>query len=171
MKLTNMIRDAFVRAAMTDVPSVDYTEQAHKLVHATLDARFKKDFPGVKIDRTAAGELGWLSKNSVKIPGLLSEPYTWTPSYRALDSHPDVLAKLEELAKKHQEQKDLRRSLESKLKSCAYSVTTRKALADMLPEFAKYLPADEPAAARTLPVVANVVAEFTKAGWPKGKKA
>ena len=54
--------------------------------------------------------------------------------------------------------------------SPALGASTRKGLADALPEFEKYLPADEPAAVRSLPVVANVVADFVKAGWPKGKQ-
>ena len=41
----------------------------------------------------------------------------------------------------------------------------------MLPEFEKYLPADEQKALRSVPVVANLVADFTKAGWPKDKAA
>ena len=63
-----------------------------------------------------------------------------------------------------------RKALAEKLRAVAYSVTTRKALAAALPEFEKYLPPDDAAAIRTLPVVANVVADFVKAGWPKGKK-
>ena len=69
------------------------------------------------------------------------------------------------------EQEGIRASLKSQLKSAAHSVTTRKALAALLPEFEKYLPADEAAACKTLPVVQNIVADFAKAGWPKGKKA
>ena len=44
---------------------------------------------------------------------------------------------------------------------------TRAALAAALPEFEKYLPADEPKALRSLPSMANVASEFVKAGWPK----
>ena len=63
------------------------------------------------------------------------------------------------------------RSLREKLHGCAYAVTTRKALVDLLPEFEKYLPADDASVCRTLPVVQNVVSDFVKAGWPKdGKK-
>lgn len=43
-----------------------------------------------------------------------------------------------------------------------------KALRAAMPEFAKYLPEADKAPDRSLPVVANVVSEFTKAGWPKG---
>lgn len=48
--------------------------------------------------------------------------------------------------------------------------TTRKQAAEVLPEFEKYLPEDEPKALRTLPALANVAADFVKAGWPKNAK-
>lgn len=32
------------------------------------------------------------------------------------------------------------------------------------------VPADEPKALRSLPALANVAADFVKAGWPKGRK-
>jgi hypothetical protein len=53
------------------------------------------------------------------------------------------------------------------LKSVAYACTTRKQLEEALPEFSNYLPEEEAKAARDLPVVVNVVADFVKAGWPK----
>jgi hypothetical protein len=52
----------------------------------------------------------------------------------------------------------------------AEGASTRKALVAALPEFEKYLPAEVEAPVRSLPAIANVVAEFTKAGWPKGEK-
>jgi hypothetical protein len=48
-------------------------------------------------------------------------------------------------------------------------VSTRKALVDLLPEFEKYLPADEAKAIASLPAVANVLSDFVKAGWPKNQ--
>ncbi len=171
MKLTNTLRDAFIAAAMNDVPRVDYDEQARKIANAALDAAFKKAFPGVKIDRLKAGETGWLEKCGQNMPNYLGSLYTWSPGYRALEKDAEAWAQLTELSKKAREQGELRKSLQDKLKAVAYSCTTRKALADALPEFEKYLPADQAAACRTLPAVANVVDDFTRAGWPKGKAA
>jgi hypothetical protein len=59
--------------------------------------------------------------------------------------------------------------LQNKLESVAKSCNTRKQLAELLPEFEKYLPADTPAASRSVPAIANLVTEFTKAGWPETK--
>ena len=63
--------------------------------------------------------------------------------------------------------KDLRDKLTGAINAC----TTRKQAAEAIPEFEKYLPADEPKALRSLPALANVAADFVKAGWPKGQKA
>jgi len=53
-----------------------------------------------------------------------------------------------------------------------YACTTTKQLRELLPEFDRYLPAEEEKTLRTLPVVQNIVADFVKAGWPakKGSK-
>lgn len=168
MKLTNYMRDAFIRAAMNDVPQVDYQEQANKLAHKALDDQFHKVFPGV--DRLKAGESSWLRQCGVDMPGSLKAVYTIAPHYSCLKKDEKTWAKLGEIAQKHGAQSQQRDDLERKLNAVAYSMTTRKALADALPEFAKYLPPDEPTATRMLPVVANVAAEFVKAGWPKGAK-
>ncbi len=165
-RLTNTIRDAFIRAAMNDVPSVDYTEQIRAAVmKATLNTLPKpiraawedaKTRPYIKT-RSAhlAGRVG------VQIP---CDDWGDDKLLRLKLAEADR-AELDRLAAAMKAQEESRRDLERKIKACAYSVTTRKALVSLLPEFEKYLPADEPAALRTLPVVANVVADFVKAGW------
>lgn len=163
MKLTNMIRDAFVRAAMDDVPKVYYAEQALVLAHKTMNELREKTFPGV--DLILAED--WFEKRSVTMPTSFNNIYTSAPHSNVLKMNTKVWAKLEELNLANTAQSKKLEDLRTKLRAVAYSCTTRKALADLLPEFEKYLPADTPAAMRTLPVVANVVADFTKAGWPK----
>ena len=165
MKLTNTIRAAFVRAVMNDVPSVDYQPQADKLVNDMLDADFQKVAPG--LSREALEASGWLSQHYVDTPGTLSNVRAVAPGHRCAKHNADVWAKLTEISVKKANQDLSRAQLQSKLTGCANSVTTRKALASLLPEFEKYLPADDAAASRTLPVVQNVVADFVKAGWPK----
>lgn len=165
MKLTNMIRDAFVRAAMADVPKVDYAEQARSLAHKTLNELREKTFPGVDLILTEA----WFDKCSVTMPGVFDNIYTISPDCNVLKTNAKVWAKLEELSRANAAQNTKLDNLRTKLRAVAYSCTTRKALADLLPEFEKYLPADTPTALRTLPVIANVVAEFTQAGWPAKK--
>jgi hypothetical protein len=168
MRLTNNIRDAFVRAVMQDVPKIDFDEQARKLV---LDDSAGQLPPKIKA----------LVRSAETAPFVRTADY-WTNMtdlgiYRAYAATGDTykpraetLLKLKELNDAKRAQEATRSALRARLKSVALGASTRKALADALPEFEKYLPADEPAAVRSLPVVANVVADFVKAGWPKGKQ-
>lgn len=168
MRLTNTIRDAFIRAVMQDVPKVDHDETARKLV---LDDSAAQLPPKIKA----------LVRSAETAPFVRTTDY-WTNMtdlgiYRAYAASgdkytptADTLVKLKALNDAKREQEAARKALRSKLHAVAYGSTTRKNLADALPEFEKYLPADELAASRSLPVVANVVAEFVKAGWPKGGK-
>lgn len=169
MKLTNTIRDAFVRSAMNDVPSVDYAEQIRAAtLAAVLNVLPKAVQTMYKDEKTRL----YLKHRYATLSGRVSVAVPWGDEW-GNDAHiraaigKDDLANLDALGSAMKSQEETRRTLQDKLKGCAYSVTTRKALVNLLPEFEKYLPADEPAALRTLPVVANVVADFVKAGWPK----
>jgi Tfp pilus assembly protein PilO len=82
-----------------------------------------------------------------------------------------ALEKLSALAAAKATQTSDRNTLSSKLQAAANSVATRKALVALLPEFEKYLPADKEAACKNLPAVANLLADFSKAGWPKSATA
>lgn len=168
MKLTNYIRDAFITAAMQDVPQVDYAEQARAVANKAIKDAFEKDFPGLDFEKVK--QIGWFSNVGIKMPNLLMNLYGPAKSWDMLEKTPKVWEKLTELSKKHGEQSEARGTLERKLRAVAYSCTTRKALAEALPEFDNYLPADEAKAIRSLPVVANVVTDFVKAGWPKNAK-
>lgn len=168
MRLTNTMRDAFVLAAMNDVPKVDYQEEAEKIAKDHLDLMFKQTFPG--LDRKELELSGWLTGSvRVELPGSLDSVYTQAPSYGVLRRETEVWKKLNEIAIKHNEQRTKLLALRSNLKAVASSVTTRNALLAALPEFEKYLPADERQAIKTLPAVANIVSDFVKAGWPKTK--
>jgi len=169
MRLTNTLRDAFIRAAMHDVPmEADHSEEIRKLVLADLVSKLPTKVKTVWDDVNLRG---WLKTDhnaychvSVNYPSI---DRTWGDSKPKLSA--DVQKKVDELAKKKKENEDIRDKLEAKLRNVAYSCTTRKQLADALPEFEKYLPEDEAKAIRSLPVVTNVVAEFVKAGWPAKK--
>lgn len=170
MKLTNILRDAFVRAAMNDVPTVDHNEAARKVLQA---AAIRIAPPTVRALYKSSPE--WVNTAYVSTPRGLSNVHVICPAGEDATTHirkhaAEVMTEVDDLAKAEEKQKQGHIALERNLRAVAYSVTTRKALAAMLPEFEKYLPADEPAAIKTLPAVANIVAEFTKAGWPKGKK-
>jgi hypothetical protein len=161
MRLTNTIRNAFVRAAMQDVPEIDYQEQMRKLIQDDAVAQLPLKVRAIYSD---ASLRHFLNTNYAYRYGSVSVPCAkdgYSPSAKAAEEY-----KRMDSANDSQDEK--RNALESKLRACALACTTRKALVDMLPEFEKYLPADDAAACRTLPVVANVVSDFAQAGWPKG---
>ena len=167
MKLTNSMRNAFVHAAMNDVPQVDYDVQARKLVTAAAAKLFASTFPGVDYEKLKAA--GWLNEAWFSTPRYLSNVCVPAPSNQSIRSS-ELEAQLQELANAAKAQSDQRDELEQKLRAVAYSVTTREALVKALPEFEKYLPSAPDAVAKNLPAVANLVADFTRAGWPKDKQ-
>lgn len=170
MRLTNTIRDAFIRAAMNDVPKeLDHTEEIRKLVIDDFVSKMPPKIKAVWDDKTLCDWLKTDHNNygnvNIRYPSREQTSWGEKPKLSA-----DAQRKVDALASKKEENDKIRNQLESKLRNVAYSVTTRKQLADALPEFEKYLPEDEAKAVRTLPVVTNVVADFVKAGWPKNQK-
>lgn len=170
MRLTKYIREAFVRAAMDDVPYVDYEAQAKAVAEKAILEIMPASVKKLLKDKDAEP---WINQGWVCMPRSYSNfsGYMLRGDSELLARMcPKAWAKINELHDLSEKQTETRRQLRMKLDSCAESVTTRKALAELLPEFEKYLPADEKAAIKTLPAVANVVADFAAAGWPKNKK-
>lgn len=163
MRLTNFMRNAFVTAAMQDVPSVDYNEQARKIAKDDIAAQLPPKLHAVYNDPALRDHL---KTEYVCLPGMLDNCYLACGSYRLT---PAAVKRLEAIAEQHMVQVDRLANLRAKIKGVAMSCTTREALAAALPEFEKYLPAVE-APTRDVPVLANVVADFVLAGWPKGGK-
>lgn len=162
MKLTNMIRDAFVNAAMQDVPKVDYDEQAQKIGLQDALSQMPPELVG-----HYEKHKNWFNHTRKWVDGAV---IVRVPT---MGDHFEFTAKgkkqIDALVADARTQRDTHDKLRSRLRGIAYGVTTRKALAEALPEFEKYLPAEEPRATRNLPAIANLVSEFTKAGWPKSK--
>lgn len=158
MRLTQTIRQAFVSSAMNDVPSIDYDTPIRARVNELyLDALKSLEMPADKQDRysycTAYTQAG-----SVSIRGMQDKERD------RIQADP-LLVKLE---KSHLAQASARDTLEQKLTGIANSVSSRKALIELLPEFEKYLPA-ESAKSANLPAISNMVGDFIRAGWPKNK--
>lgn len=167
MRLTNTIRDAFVRAVMNDVPKIDYEEQAHKLILSAAEMLFAEAFPGT--DYKKLKDEGWLQNTWFSTPRGLRNFYVFAPDNCTQLNTPELSQKLAELGTAAIEQEKRCSELEQKLQSVAYSVTTREALAKALPEFEKYLPDTPGAVTKNLPAIANLVADFITAGWPKDR--
>lgn len=171
MRLTTSIRSAFVRAAMNDVPVVDYTTQAQKLI---LDDCVKHLPPAVAKVWKDPKIRHYIKQNYHNYYGFAAAiPHPCSGGYRGEDTRPlapEVDAQVKALAEAKTAQEATLKALREKLTAAANACTTRKQLAEMLPEFDNYLPADEAKALQNLPVVANLVGDFVKAGWPKHLK-
>lgn len=171
MKLTKYIRQAFIEAAMNDVPYVDYGSQAQALAEKTLLEIMPASVTNLLSDKNAEP---WINREYMYMPRNFSNfaGYTTRNNNDIISKlRPKVWGQINELHKLDEQQTEKLRQLRIKLQGCAESVTTRKALAELLPEFEKYLPEDQKEAIKTLPAVANIVADFAAAGWPKNKKA
>lgn len=160
MKLTNNLREAFVRAAMADVPKVDYTEKARDLINKlNKEYQVKAKIDKVDIMRLTSTHLT-VASQSFYVRGLTDSEYA------EVKAHPEV----KNLSALNESQRKEHNSLEIKLAGAIAGCTTRKQAVEALPEFEKYLPEDAVAAMRSLPAIANVVTDFVKAGWPKNQK-
>lgn len=165
MRLTKTIREAFVRAAVNDVPQTDYLKMIREAILAEAVAKLP---PKVRAVYDDANLRHWVKTD-------WHSYFSVTVTHPACDGglvnlSPETVTKCEEWKRLHKEQEQGIRRLKDNLAAAAESVSTRKALANLLPEFEKYLPADEAQAIRSVPVIANLVADFTKAGWPKAKE-
>ncbi len=172
MKLTNLIRDAFVTGVMNDVPSKsDNSEAIRKLVVDDMVQRLPASVRKLWDDKA---NRHWI-KTDFNSYGGVSINYPSTERSNAWNKPaltPAVQAQVDALYEETTKDQATRAALHAKIKAAAYSCTTRKQLVELLPEFEKYLPEDSAKATRTnLPAVANLLSEFTKAGWPKNKQA
>lgn len=169
MWLTTTLKDAFINSVMADVPSVDYTEQKIKLIQAAahnaqspLMKEFIRDKPGM---------VGW-----VGIVMYYSDRGAISTLARgchitetALNGNIKLQKQLCDLREQEVNQYNTRQELQKKLQQVVTGCNTRKQLLEALPEFEKYLP-KEAAPSRNLPAIANLVSDFTQAGWPKKGK-
>jgi len=165
MRLTKTLRDAFIRSAMNDVPKIDYKQQIIDLVTADFVNQLPPD-----VLKAYKKHPEYINKNYYYISECRFSTSIVRPDNgsAALTSETrEKICALNELLQAQTAQHD---GLRDKLTGAAYGCTTRKALATMLPEFEKYLPAENEPTSKNLPALANLVADFTKAGWPKGKK-
>ena len=156
MKLTNYDREAIVRAIMLDVPKIDKEKRGVAIQAAIVKAMSPECR---KLYNKAPDAL-----RTHFVGDLISE-YGRREVVRG-----DVLDSTvkEILAPYHAEDRALyetRIKLAAAIKAC----TTLKGLQTRLPEFKKYFPNQDPKSTN-LPAIANVVADLSKLGWPKGSK-
>ncbi|MBN3738063.1 Nmad5 family putative nucleotide modification protein [Burkholderia sp. Tr-20355] len=170
MRLTTTMREAFVASVLDDVPYVDHQEQARVLAqkwavdHLPPKLRaLYKEF-GDHFNHAYIGLPGSLSSVTVVTSGSGSD------TKAVMQTDTPFWSQIVELSKQRGEQLESRKTLRAKISAAIAACTTVKQAHERLPEFAKYLPSPDAAVDRTVPVIANLVADLTAAGWPKGKK-
>lgn len=167
MRLTKEDKQAFVRAVMDDVPSVDYDEQVRTRLKewgfSALPPILKaaaSEFPDYFETRYIPTPIG--------CPGafVICPPHLCGPCFeRAV---PEVWAELVVIGEKQIAQSKAHAELRSKVTALINSCTTLKQAQERLPEFAKYLPANRDGSFIANLPVANTLVDLQKAGWPKG---
>ena len=170
MRLTNNLREAFIRAVMDDLPLVDHKEEIRKLAYEDIVNQLPPAIAKIYNDKSTRD---WIKTNycsygsvSITVPSLCSGYTADKPK-----PTPEAQIKVNALKAANDAANSLVSELRTKLHGAAYGCTTRKQLAELLPEFDSYLPDDDTKATKVnLPVAANIFSDFVKAGWPKTKK-
>ena len=180
MKLTKAHKAEFVRAVLADVPTTNYPTQAEDLARKLCQAKYK-ELGLAKIDPTRLSYASIYVRVWASDIMLADRPkdgcYYPCNTFaqiagRGLNEHeiaeiadcPEMMAIRQGFADELNMLNNLRKQLTAVITACS----TLKQAKEALPEFIKYLP-EEPdnVVDRTLPVVGNLVADLSKAGWPK----
>lgn len=156
-RITKWDKEAIVRAIMADVPKPDKVKRKAELQAAIVKAMSPEARKLYKVSPHALrtyhlGDLiysdgNWDSRNIIVGDVTQGQVDELTQKYKAED----------------EAYNDARRALKGAIESC----TTYKQLMTRLPEFEKYYPKPD-AKTANLPALANVVADLSKLGWPKG---
>jgi hypothetical protein len=173
MNLNEHTRQAFALAAMQDVPKIDYDDKIRSLLNmAALKAM--PDKVRLVYNDPATKEYLQTFKGSVEVEN--KDFDYWEKRFSFATHVPigrlpnNVLAEAKELLTRKCEQSLKLNALRKSLYDTAKSARTRKQLVALLPEFEKYLPEVTPGLDRSVPALANLVANFMAAGWPKDQK-
>ena len=166
MRLNKYQKDAFVAAVMQDVPQIDYHEQKQAIVNEVVLDSMPEPVRAIAKNPAYAG---WLGEQMYWVPGGSVYAYSHSDGISIKEQYPKAWEKLEAIAEAEKAHAEKIRALRAKLEGVAAGCSTRKALAEALPEFEKYLPAAPSETCKTLPALANIVTDFIQAGWPKGQ--
>jgi hypothetical protein len=164
MKLTKVDREAFVRAVMNDVPMIDYNEEARVLAMKHLVAALPSAVRTLWDDNTLRGY--------VKVRTHFMQHPLCNVTGPEGDFSIAVTAQIDSLAAAMSAQRVDRDVLRGRIATMIEGCSTLAQATKALPEFVKYLPAErDRTGATNLPVISGVVADLTKAGWPKEQAA
>ena len=180
MKLSKAHKAEFVRAVLADVPTKNYPTQAEDLARKLCQAKYKE----LGLDNVDPSRLSYASiyvrvwASEIMLADRPKDECYYPANTFAqiagsgLNEHeiaeitdcPEMMAIRQGYADEHNMLNNLHKQLTAVIAACS----TLKQAKEALPEFIKYLP-EKPGnpVDRTLPVVGNLVADLSKAGWPK----
>lgn len=156
-RITKWDKQAIVKAIMADVPKPDKRKRKEELQAAIVKAMSPE---ARKLYKNCPEAL-----RTHHMGGLIDDG-NWCSREIIIG---DVKTAVIDAMKKPYEEEDRKyREAEYSLKGAIEACTTLKQLETRLPEFKKYYPTVAKPTAN-LPALANVVADLSKLGWPKGK--
>ena len=158
MRLNKWDKQAIVRAILADVPKIDKRKRKEEL-QATI----------VKAMSPEARKLYKNCPEALRTyhMGSLIDDGNWNSREIIIGDVKEAV--ITELKKPYEEEDKKYSAVACSLKCAIEACTSLKQLNDRLPEFKKYFPTEEKPVAN-LPALANVVADLSKLGWPKGGK-
>jgi hypothetical protein len=158
MRLDKYTKSSIIRAIMDDVPAPDKAKRRADLQAAVV----KVMSPEVrKVYNKTPSAL-----RTHHVGDVIYDGYGWnTRDIIAGDVTDKVI---EEIIKPYKAEDEARHATKRKLQGIVEGCSTLKQLQTLLPEFKQYMPT-ETAPTKNLPAVANMVADLSKLGWPKGK--
>lgn len=186
MKPTKKHRADFVKDVLADVPTKNYPTQAEDLARKLYRAKckelgvdklnpdrlahkgifvnvYREDSTGIMFAALPADKQRWQYPQEplvrIGCAGLLPH------EIEEIVHCPEMMALRQGYAEECNMLLNLRKQLTATIDSC----TTLKQAKEVLPEFIQYLPEEPTQVNRSLPVVGNLVADLSKAGWPKKK--
>lgn len=168
MRLNKYDKEAFVKAVIDDIPSIDYNEQVRSKMKAfglsTLPADLlpmAKKCPGYFGTTCLYTPDGCPNVNVICNVNLFGYSNEWK------SKHPEMWAELVKIGKLNRQQNEARNAMRAKISAIIDGCGTLKTAKERLPGFEKYLPVDRESHGTTNLPVANIVADLTNLGWPK----
>lgn len=167
MRLTKNDRKAFIAAVMKDVPSKlgEIEAQAQALHIEDALTVMPEELRALYTDERCRKFITHAKANS-QAAGYIEVPHHDRYGWRNI-CDPARAKKEEVFDQAYSAERKRLAELHEKLENAVAGCSTLKALKAALPEFEKYMPAERKPTTTAL-VVANVVADFAAAGWPKG---
>jgi len=156
-RITKCDKEAIVRAIMADVPKPDKKKRREELQAAIVKAMSPECRKIYKLCPSAL--------RTYHLGDITYSDGNWSSREIIRGDVTEVV--IDELCKKYKAEDEAFHSARMALKGAIESCSTYKQLMTRLPEFEKYYPKPD-AKTANLPALANVVADLSKLGWPKG---